>query len=174
MALTNAMLAGFPPERDVISFTCLVAKQQQMLGVKFLLKNGTHEMLFFPAAIAAHIADSINKGMRPGRWKDVRRGAGDARPQPAVIQAFLDNLPTIDEGDWTGVANGMSRVACGCECHAQPSLLYLGALIDPSRSIYKVLRLPAAIVVYLRDYVAAALEAGDLYFLATPSGSKPN
>lgn len=172
---TPKMLAALPAERDVVSYSHGISRDQQILLLKFVLKNGRDDTLMLPTPVAVHVRDLIRKAIRQAPYRDVRRREGDTKPEVAVIREFLTRQPDIQAEDWRGLRGDLPIIARGMEVHAEPSRLYLVALIDPAKQIYKALRLPSAIVFYLRDIIDAAVNDGDLHFFddGTRTG-KPN
>lgn len=170
---TPKMLAAVPKERDVVSFSHAVAEQQQIFVLKVKLMNGSDEPFMMPAVLAQHLMKSIGRAIQDANYQDLRRRVGDPRPEDPAIADFLANQPDIKDADWDAKAGGELRLAHDLEVHAEPKRIYLVALIDPSKSIYKVLRLPSPIVFYLREMIAECLRDGSLYFLPDDTCNSP-
>lgn len=166
-------LAELPRERDVISFDIGIDTGGRCVIFKFVLKNGTEELMFLPPGIAFHVRDCLRDAIRRHRYRDIRRKAGDVKPEVQIVQAFRDRQPVFEENDWDAKAGDTARSALGSEVHVYTNAVFL--VFQITDDMYRALRLHPALSYYLVEMVNKAEKEGgivDLSKASPPSNRK--
>jgi hypothetical protein len=162
--IPQAVLAAIPKSREVIAMADAVEAGGRFYLLKFVLRNRTTEVVVMPPVVAFHISRSVGDAIGQLKYRDLRRRAGDSRPEFPAIRAALDNQPNVQQSDWDSAER--SQIAIGCEVRAFPDGLFLGFNIDAAGS-YRILAVPPTISFYLVDMIERARREGAMRDIGT-------
>jgi hypothetical protein len=158
--ITREMCGLLPRKRDVVSFSGGLDVRGILFLLKMKSKERREELIRIPPPLAIYIAASLRKAISRHSYKDIRRRAGDKKPQLGLIKSFPDNQPSFLEEEWDCAKDKHPSVAIGCEVHSFSNAVFIAFQVTPDT--FRIYRFPPAISFYLAEMIEEADHDGSL------------